>query len=81
MLEELGIELIYANSSEAKGKIEKMNYTIQNRLLNDIKRFNIKTYKELNEWFNDFYINYINKKFSSNPRKKKQNLFIWGILI
>ena len=44
MLEELGIELIYANSSEAKGKIEKMNYTIQNRLLNDIKRFNIKTY-------------------------------------
>ena len=34
MLEELGIELIYANSSEAKGKIEKMNYTIQNRLLN-----------------------------------------------
>jgi len=63
MLEELGIELIYANTPQAKGKIERMNETIQNRLLNDIKRFNIKTYEELNIWFNDFYVNYINKKF------------------
>lgn len=41
MLDELGIELIFANSPEAKGKTE--NKVIQNRLLNDIKRFNIKT--------------------------------------
>ena len=78
MLEELGIELIYANSSEAKGKIEKMNYTIQNRLLNDIKRFNIKTYKELNEWFNDFYINYINKKFSYKPKEEETEFIPLG---
>ena len=71
MLEELGIQLVYANSSEAKGKIEKMNFTIQNRLLNDIKRFNIKTYNELNKWFNDFYVNYINKKFSYEPKEKE----------
>ena len=45
MLEELGVELIYANSSETKGKIEKMNFTIQNRLLNDIKRFIHRLYK------------------------------------
>ena len=45
MLEELGIKLIYANSSEAKGKIEKMNYTIQNRLLNDIKDLILKLIK------------------------------------
>lgn len=71
MIEELGIELIYANSSEAKGKIEKMNFTVQNRLLNDIKRFNIKTYDELNKWFNNFYINYINKKFAYEPAEKE----------
>lgn len=69
MLDELGIELIFANSPEAKGKIERMNGTLQNRLLNDIKRFNIKTYDELNKWFNDFYINYINKKFSYKPKE------------
>ena len=71
MLEELGIELIYANTSQAKGKIEKMNETIQNRLLNDIKRFNIKTYEELNKWFNDFYIDYINKKFAYEPTEEE----------
>lgn len=71
MLDELGIELIYANSPEAKGKIEKMNYTIQNRLLNDIKRFNIKTYDELNHWFNDFYVDYINNKFAYEPKEEE----------
>ncbi len=71
MLEELGIELIYANSPEAKGKIEKMNFTIQNRLLNDIIRFNIKTYNELNKWFNSYYINYINKKFAYKPKEEE----------
>ena len=71
MIDELGIELIYANSAEAKGKIERMNETIQNRLLNDIIRFNIKTYEELNEWFNSYYINYINKKFAYEPKEKE----------
>lgn len=71
MLDELGIELIYANTSQAKGKIEKMNDTIQNRLLNDIIRFDIKTYEELNKWFNDFYINYINHKFSYPPKEEE----------
>lgn len=71
MLDELGIELIYANTPQAKGKIEKMNETIQNRLLNDIKRFNIKTYEELNKWFNDFYVDYINNKFSYEPAEEE----------
>ena len=69
MLDELGIELIFANTPQAKGKIEKMNCTIQNRLLNDIKRFNIKNYDQLNKWFNDYYIKYINKKFSYPPKE------------
>lgn len=67
MLDELGIELIFANTPQAKGKIERMNETIQNRLLNDIKRYKIKTYSELNKWFNDFYIDYINNKYSYPP--------------
>ena len=71
MLDELGIELIYANTSQAKGKIEKMNETIQNRLLNDIIRYNIKTYEQLNKWFNDYYIGYINHKFSYPPKEEE----------
>jgi hypothetical protein len=69
MLDELGIELIFANSAEAKGKIENKNKVVQNRLLVDIKRFNITTYEELNEWFNNFYIDYLNKKFAYKPKE------------
>lgn len=72
---DLGINQIAALSPQAKGKIERMNFTIQNRLLNDIKRFNITNYEELNEWFNSYYKKYINKKFSYKP-KNKRSLFV-----
>lgn len=78
MLEELGIQLIFANSPQAKGKIEKMNCTIQNRLLNDIKRFNIKNYDQLNKWFNDYYIKYINTKFSYLPKEEDSEFIPLG---
>ena len=71
MLDELGIELIFANTPQAKGKIERMNKTLQNRLLNDIKRFGIKTYDELNKWFNDYYVEYINHKFAYKPKEEE----------
>ena len=68
--EDLGIELIFANTSEAKGKVEKQNSTIQNRLLNDIIRYVIKTYSELNKFFNVKYKYYLNKKFAYLPKYK-----------
>lgn len=72
MCKDLGINQIAALSPEAKGKVERMNKTIQNRLLNDIKRFNIKTYAELNEWFNSYYKSYLNKKFAYKPKQKEK---------
>ena len=68
MMKDLGIEMIYANTAEAKGRIERDNYTFQGRLINDIKRFKIKNYDELNNWFNDFYIKYMNQKFARLPK-------------
>ena len=78
MLDELGIELIFANSAEAKGKIENKNKVVQNRLLVDIKRFNITTYDELNKWFNNFYIGYLNKKFSYKPKEEESEFVLLG---
>lgn len=66
--EELGINMIYANTPEAKGKIERANRTLQGRLLVDIKRHGIKTYDELNTFFNDKYCDYLNHKFSYKPK-------------
>lgn len=67
MMDKLGIEMIYANTSQAKGLIERYNGTAQRRLPNDIIRFNIKDYDHLNIWFNDFYIEYLNEKFAHLP--------------
>lgn len=78
MLDELGIELIYANTAQAKGKIENKNKVVQNRLLNDIRRFNIKSYDELNKWFNDYYIDYLNKKFSYPPLEEETEFIPLG---
>ena len=66
---ELGIEMIFASSPEARGKVEKGNDTIQQRILNDIKRFNIQSVDELNVWFNEKYCDYLNKKFSYEPKE------------
>lgn len=67
MMEDLGIELIGANSPQAKGRVERYNGTVQRRLPNDIIRFGVKDYSELNIWFNEFYIPYINRKFAFTP--------------
>ena len=67
IMNRLGIETILANSSEAKGRVERYNGTCQNRLPNDIIRFGIKDYDELNAWFNSFYKHYLNKKFALLP--------------
>ena len=64
MCEDLGINIIAANTPQAKGKVEKWNNTIQNRLINDIKRYGIKSIDELNIFFNDFYCNYLNEKYA-----------------
>ena len=71
MCNDLGINIIAACTPQAKGKVEKMNFTIQNRLLNDIKRFNIKSIDELNKFFNDFYCDYINRKYSYEPKESE----------
>lgn len=62
MMNDLGIRMIFAGSPQAKGRIERCNGTCQSRLPNDIKRFGIKDYNELNVWFNITYRKYLNQK-------------------
>jgi len=71
MCEELGINMIFAHTPQARGKIERMNGTIQGRLLNDIKRKDITTYEQLNSFFNNQYAGYLNKKFAYEPKEKE----------
>lgn len=67
MLSDLGVRLIFANTPQAKGRVERYNRTIQLRLAVDLRRFGVASYDEINPWFNDFYAPYLNAKFSYRP--------------
>ena len=70
MMSDLGVRMIFANTPQAKGRVERYNLTSQLRLVNDIIRFGVRDYDHLDSWFNEFYIDYLNRKFSFPPRER-----------
>ena len=71
MMDDLGVRMIFANSPQAKGRVERYNLTEQLRLVNDIIRFGIEGYEQLDSWFNEFYVDYLNRKFSFPPAEPR----------
>ncbi len=67
---ELGIKLITANSPEAKGRVEKMNGTLQGRLVRELRFRKIKNVKEANQFLNEEFIPEFNAKFSVVAKNK-----------
>ena len=65
-LKTLDIELILANSPQAKGRVERANRTLQDRLLKELKLREIKTIEQANEFLPEF-IESSNEKFSKKP--------------
>ena len=61
--QQLGIELIYANSPQAKGRIERLFETFQDRLVKELRLEGAKTLKEANQALR-YYLPKFNKKFS-----------------
>lgn len=65
-LKELGIELICATSPQAKGRVERANQTLQDRLVKEMRLAGINNYQEANA-FLDNYIHTYNQKFAVCP--------------
>ncbi len=68
---QLGIELIYAHSPQAKGRIERLFRTLQDRLVKEMRLLGIKSCKEANEFLAK-YIEKHNAKFAV-PALRKGN--------
>ena len=64
-----GFKLIFANSPQAKGRVERMNQTLQDRLVKELKLENITTIEKANE-FLEKYIPKFNEKFAVVPQKQ-----------
>jgi len=67
VLKDLGIEIIRAYSPQAKGRIERSNRTLQDRLVKFFKEKKVLTILEANQILEDFRAIY-NEKFSVTPK-------------
>lgn len=65
-LEELKVNVIYANSPQAKGRIERLFNTFQDRLIKEMRLKGIKTIKEANKFLSS-YLPVYGKRFSVQP--------------
>jgi len=68
-LRELGVELIYANSPQAKGRVERLFRTFQDRLIKEMRLADIKTLEEANAFLQGYLPKY-NEQFSIQAIKK-----------
>lgn len=68
-LKELGIKVIHANSPQAKGRIERLFETLQDRLVREMRLRDIKTIKGGNRFLDD-YLPVHNRRFGIKPAKQ-----------
>jgi len=65
-LEELGVKVIHANSPQAKGRIERLFGTFQDRLIKEMRLKDIKTKEQANSFLRSYLPRY-NKRFGLEP--------------
>jgi len=65
-MEELSIKIICANSPQAKGRVERSNQTLQDRLVKELRLRGIRTMEEANKFMPEF-IQRFNQKFAVTP--------------
>lgn len=70
VLHDLNVELICANSPQAKGRVERANQTLQDRLIKEMRLEGISSIEEANAWLETF-ANDFNRRFARTPKYPK----------
>lgn len=63
-MDKLTVRCIYANSAEAKGRVERGNRTLQDRLVKEMRLRGISNIEQGNKFLKDFFIADYNRRFS-----------------
>jgi hypothetical protein len=63
-MKELNVEVIHARSPQAKGRVERVNRTLQARLTKDMRLAGISTIEAANAFLHNHYIDRHNQKFA-----------------
>jgi hypothetical protein len=66
-MEQLGVELILANSPQAKGRVERMNGVLQDRLVKALRLAGIHDMERANRYLRQTYLPEHNRKFQKEP--------------
>lgn len=66
--QELGIEIIYARSPQAKGRVERWNGIYQDRLVKELQLRCTTDRERANPWLQNEFVQDLNAKFSLSPR-------------
>jgi transposase len=69
-LTELGVEVIHADSPQAKGRVERSFKTHQDRLIKQMRLRDISNIKDANEFLHSYYIPNHNRKFAVIAKDK-----------
>lgn len=67
-LSELGIEILCANSSQAKGRVERVNRTLQDRLVKELRLEGVSTIEAANIYLPAFVARF-NDRFATVPAR------------
>lgn len=68
--EELNIEIVHAHSPQAKGRVEKLFRTLQDRLIKELRLRHISTTEKANEFLEQEYLAKFNAKFMVEARSQ-----------
>jgi hypothetical protein len=63
-MEQLGVELILANSPQAKGRVERMNGVLQDRLVKAMRLAGIENLESANRFLDGEYLRAFNRRFA-----------------
>ena len=69
MCAKLGIELIAANSPQAKGRVERVHGTHQDRLVKKLRRQEMASHAEANAYLQGEYLAEHNRRFARGPAR------------
>lgn len=69
-MDDLMIELIFAHSPQAKGRVERLFETLQDRLVKKLRLEGISTKEDATRYFREVYIPKHNAKFAVPPKEQ-----------
>ena len=70
-LEELGIQWIAAHSPQAKGRIERLFGTLQDRLVKEMRLAGVSTIEQANRFLQDVFVPFWEQHFTVAPRRNQ----------